>query len=34
VTFADYGVTPPSLGFVSVDDHGAVEFSLRLERSS
>ncbi|MEL7978235.1 YceI family protein [Isoptericola sp. F-RaC21] len=34
VSFADYDVTPPSLGFVSVDDHGAVEFSVRLERSS
>lgn len=32
ITFADYGVTAPSLGFVRVDDAGAVEFSLHLER--
>ncbi|ROP63622.1 polyisoprenoid-binding protein YceI [Curtobacterium sp. PhB130] len=32
VTFADYGVTAPDLGFVTVDGHGAVEFSLELER--
>ncbi|MFC8599844.1 YceI family protein [Isoptericola sp. NPDC057191] len=34
VTFADHGVTPPALGFVRVDDHGSVEFSLHLERAS
>jgi polyisoprenoid-binding protein YceI len=32
ITFADYGVKAPSLGFVRVDDAGAVEFSLQLER--
>jgi polyisoprenoid-binding protein YceI len=30
VTFADFGVEAPSLGFVTVEDTGAVEFSLRL----
>lgn len=30
VTFADYGVEAPNLGFVSVEDTGAVEFDLRL----
>jgi polyisoprenoid-binding protein YceI len=30
VTFADYGVDAPSLGFVRVDDAGAVEFFLAL----
>ncbi|SCX39900.1 Polyisoprenoid-binding protein YceI [Klenkia marina] len=30
VTFADYGVTPPNLGFVSVQDTGAIEFFLSL----
>lgn len=28
VTFADYGVTAPSLGFVRVEDTGAVEFQV------
>jgi polyisoprenoid-binding protein YceI len=32
VTFADYGVDAPSLGFVRVDDAGAVEFFLALTR--
>lgn len=32
ITFADYGVTAPSLGFVSVEDHGEVEFLLNLDR--
>jgi polyisoprenoid-binding protein YceI len=30
VTFADYGVTPPDLGFVSVQDTGSIEFFLSL----
>lgn len=30
ITFADYGVQAPSLGFVTVDDKGSVEFSLDL----
>ncbi|WIB60908.1 YceI family protein [Curtobacterium sp. MCLR17_007] len=30
VTFQDYGVTAPSLGFVTVDGKGSVEFSLDL----
>ncbi|MCA5894472.1 YceI family protein [Isoptericola sp. NEAU-Y5] len=33
VTFADYDVSAPSLGFVRVDEEGAVEFSLLLERA-
>ncbi|MEN0102959.1 MAG: YceI family protein [Curtobacterium sp.] len=32
VTFADYGVDAPDLGFVKVDGSGAVEFSLELTR--
>ena len=32
VTFADYDVTPPDLGFVSVEDSGSVEFFLVLAR--
>jgi polyisoprenoid-binding protein YceI len=32
VTFADHGVEPPDLGFVRVEDAGAVEFLLRLTR--
>jgi polyisoprenoid-binding protein YceI len=32
ITFADYGVTAPSLGFVTVDGKGSVEFSLDLAR--
>ncbi|MGY1752081.1 YceI family protein [Blastococcus sp. SYSU D01042] len=32
VTFADHGVDPPNLGFVRVEDTGAVEFLLRLTR--
>lgn len=32
VTFADHGVEPPNLGFVRVEDAGAVEFLLRLTR--
>jgi polyisoprenoid-binding protein YceI len=30
VSFGDYDVDPPSLGFVRVDDQGAVEFFLHL----
>ncbi|WP_425955704.1 YceI family protein [Xylanimonas sp. McL0601] len=30
LTFADYGVVAPSLGFVTVEKSGAVEFSLHL----
>jgi polyisoprenoid-binding protein YceI len=32
VTFADYGIDPPSLGFVRVEDQGAVELFLSLAR--
>lgn len=32
ITFADYGVTAPSLGFVTVDGKGSVEFSLDLRK--
>ncbi|MCZ2836099.1 YceI family protein [Modestobacter sp. VKM Ac-2985] len=30
VVFTDFGIEPPNLGFVSVEDSGAVEFFLRL----
>ena len=30
VTFADFGIEAPNLGFVSVEDQGAVEFLLHL----
>lgn len=30
VTFADYDVTPPNLGFVAVEDTGSIEFFLSL----
>ncbi len=30
VTWSDYGITPPSLGFVTVDDHGTVDFLVSL----
>lgn len=33
ITFADYGVEAPNLGFVSVEPDGFVEFSLELERA-
>jgi len=33
VTFADFGVEAPNLGFVSVEPDGFVEFSLQLERA-
>lgn len=32
ITFADYGVTAPSLGFVSVEPEGFVEFQLVAKR--
>jgi len=32
ITFADYGVEAPNLGFVKVEDHGFVEFSLVLTK--
>ncbi|ROS33800.1 YceI family protein [Curtobacterium sp. PhB78] len=32
ITFADYGVKAPSLGFVTVDGKGSVEFSLDLQK--
>lgn len=28
ITFADYGIQAPSLGFVSVEDHGSIEVQL------
>jgi hypothetical protein len=30
LTFAGYGVNAPELGSVTVDEHGAIEFSLHL----
>jgi polyisoprenoid-binding protein YceI len=33
ITFADFGVEAPNLGFVSVEPDGFVEFSLELARS-
>lgn len=33
ITFADFGVDAPDLGFVKVEDAGFVEFSLTLEKS-
>lgn len=33
VTWSDYGVTPPSLGFVTVDGNGTVDFLVSLARS-
>ncbi len=32
MVFADFGITPPNLGFVRVEDRGQVEFLLRLAR--
>ncbi|OYO00322.1 polyisoprenoid-binding protein YceI [Propionibacteriaceae bacterium ES.041] len=32
ITFADFGVTPPDLGFVKVEPTGQIEFSLQLAR--
>lgn len=31
-TWADYGVEPPSLGFVTVEDSGTVDFLINLSR--
>jgi polyisoprenoid-binding protein YceI len=31
VTFADFDVDAPSLGFVTVEDEGSIEFSLQLQ---
>ncbi|MFF1571885.1 YceI family protein [Leifsonia sp. NPDC058292] len=33
ITFADFGVEAPSLGFVTVEKTGSVEFLLNLEKS-
>ncbi|GAA4481238.1 hypothetical protein GCM10023094_29000 [Rhodococcus olei] len=33
VTWTDFGVTPPSLGFVTVDGAGTVDFLVSLEKS-
>lgn len=32
VTWADYGIEPPSLGFVTVEDSGSVDFLVNLSR--
>jgi hypothetical protein len=32
ITFEDYGVEAPSLGFVEVEDQGFVEFLLNVEQ--
>lgn len=32
ITFEDFGVSAPSLGFVKVEDHGTIEFLLNLEK--
>jgi polyisoprenoid-binding protein YceI len=34
ISFADFGVQAPSLGFVTVEDHGSVEFSLDVTPAS
>lgn len=31
ITFADFDVEAPSLGFVTVEDEGSIEFSLQLQ---
>lgn len=33
ITFADFGIDAPDLGFVSVEDAGVIEFSLRVVRA-
>lgn len=33
VTWSDYGLTPPSLGFVTVDGNGTVDFLVSLTRA-
>lgn len=32
ITFADFGIDPPNLGFVRVENSGVVEFLLTLEQ--
>lgn len=32
VTWTDFGVTPPSLGFVTVDESGSVDFLVSLQK--
>lgn len=34
ITFADYGVTAPSLGFVTVEKTGSIEFLLNLKKAA
>jgi polyisoprenoid-binding protein YceI len=34
ITFSDYGVTAPSLGFVEVEDQGTVEFLVAATPAS
>jgi polyisoprenoid-binding protein YceI len=34
ITFADFGVEAPSLGFVEVEETGSIEFSLALTQAS
>lgn len=34
ITFADYSVTAPDLGFVKVEQKGSIEFSLDLQKSA
>jgi hypothetical protein len=31
--WADYGVEPPNLGFVTVDSTGSIDFLITLERN-
>jgi polyisoprenoid-binding protein YceI len=33
ITFADYGIPNPSFGPITTEDHGALEFSLKLEHA-
>lgn len=33
VTWSDYGITPPSLGFVTIDDAGTVDFLVSMDRA-
>lgn len=33
VTFTDYGIEAPDMGFVTVEDEGIIEFSLNMERN-
>ncbi|GGC73076.1 YceI family protein [Hoyosella rhizosphaerae] len=34
IVFADYGIPEPSIGAISVDDNGVVEFLITLEKDS